>query len=179
MGFGFSHYVLYLHMQKTFNKRRGLATGLFAATRAASAALMPHLALLLSGQMGYANMMRVMAAMALLGVVFSSVQTHNDKFKPAHMESFRRSVNKATAASTLALPQCVVDKEKGSQGNGKRPRMADMVIKPAGKDSKADHELAHGTLAPATNKGQSKDTIDKVKMWLLSSEISRYPLFGI
>jgi cyanate permease len=108
MGFGFSHYVLYLHMQKTFNKRRGLATGLFAATRAASGALMPQLAVLLSGVAGYASMMRIVAAMTLLGVVFSFVQTHKVTFKPdGHKEARQRSVDKPTAvSSTMTSPSC-------------------------------------------------------------------------
>ena len=84
-------------MQKTFNKRRGLATGTYCATRAASSALMPQLAVLLSGVTGYANMMRIMAAMSLLAVVFSSIQTRNEKTNSSETTSSDSIVHESIA----------------------------------------------------------------------------------
>ncbi|CAG0924819.1 unnamed protein product [Notodromas monacha] len=75
MGFGFSHYVLYIHMQKSFHKHRGLATGLFAATRAASGALMPQMANLMSEKFGYRIMMRILAGLSGLSFLFAFIQT--------------------------------------------------------------------------------------------------------
>jgi cyanate permease len=116
MGFGFSHYVLYLHMQKTFNKRRGLATGIFAATRAASSTLMPQLVVYLSTAVGPSNMMRILAATSTLSIVFAAAQTHKDRFRSDHLSSFRRSVKKPIAASTLTFSSSPGDRDQQDQG---------------------------------------------------------------
>jgi cyanate permease len=124
MGIGFAHYVTYLNMQTIFNHKRGLVTGIFAASKAVSRASMPLLSEALAKSLGYQNMMRVLAVVISTSIVFGIIQTmkeptcfarnKQDKINQDEVESPEQRES-ASVGDTMEDEIPVADKKCGAR----------------------------------------------------------------